>query len=162
MGTLLNEKLGPPTERQPRGQQVIKQVAVQLRIAESDLSRMRWLAHRFTSIDELRQQHPEVGTWTQFKELLPDLQEREAPSQDVQSGSMPSAPRTTPMRQVRRPLVSLAKTIETHAQALRGTEETHILMEELKSLAKVLEDQLHIRLTVTLHRQPAATVADGE
>jgi hypothetical protein len=41
-GELLNRRLGPPTERLPNGQQVLKKAAKQVRIAESDLSRMRW------------------------------------------------------------------------------------------------------------------------
>jgi hypothetical protein len=72
-GALLNKRLGLPTERLAHGQHVLKTVAKQLQIAECDLSRMRWFAHRFQSVEDLQQKHSEIRTWTQVKELLASL-----------------------------------------------------------------------------------------
>jgi len=72
-GDLLNRRLGAPTERLAHGQQVLKKVARQLQIAESDLSRMRWFAHLFQSVVDFQEKHPSTGSWTKVKELIPGL-----------------------------------------------------------------------------------------
>jgi hypothetical protein len=76
-GVLLNERLGPPTEGQPYGLRVLERVGKELRIAQSDLSRMRWFAHLFVDLDRSRQEYPRVDSWTGVKELLPGLKPRE-------------------------------------------------------------------------------------
>jgi len=73
MGKLLNARLGPPTERQPHGQRVLKMAAKKLGIAESELNRMRWFAHLFGGVAALRQSHPEIDSWAKFKAALPSL-----------------------------------------------------------------------------------------
>jgi hypothetical protein len=71
-GRLLNERLGSPDRRQPHARQVLKMVAGELGIAESDLNRMRWYAH-LTDATALRQDHPEITSWTRIKEELTNL-----------------------------------------------------------------------------------------
>jgi hypothetical protein len=71
-GRLLNERLGSPDKRQPHAQRVLQTAAKRLRVAESDLSRMRWLAH-LDAVHAFRQSHPEIDSWTRFKEALPNL-----------------------------------------------------------------------------------------
>lgn len=71
-GYLLNARLGTPTERQPQGQRVLKTAAERLGKAESDLNRMRWYSH-LVDVTALRQEHPEIDSWTRFKEALTDL-----------------------------------------------------------------------------------------
>ena len=73
MGSLVNQRLGPPTKRQPHGKQVLKLASDRLRISVSELSRMRQLAHRFPTVAALREQHPWVDSFTRFKELLSTL-----------------------------------------------------------------------------------------
>src|SRR4051795_8430934 len=60
VGALLNEKLGPPDKRLPHGTQTLKKAASRLEVAESDLSRFRWFAHRFSSVEDFQKQHPRV------------------------------------------------------------------------------------------------------
>jgi len=72
-GSLLNERLGPPDKRQPHARRVLKMVVAELGIAESDLNRMRWLAHLFADVAALRQARPEITNWTRFKVALPSL-----------------------------------------------------------------------------------------
>jgi hypothetical protein len=73
MGKLLNARLGPPTERQPHGQRVLKEAAEALECSESELNRMRWFAHLFGDVAALRQSHPEIDSWAKFKAALPSL-----------------------------------------------------------------------------------------
>ena len=73
MGSLLNQRLGPPDKRQPLRKRVLELASGRLGISVSELSRMRWLAHLFASVGDLREKHPKVNTFTEFKELLPDL-----------------------------------------------------------------------------------------
>jgi len=75
-GVLLNERLGPPTVGQPYGRRVLERVGGELRVAQSDLSRMRWFAFLFVDPDRLRQEYPGVNSWAGVKELLPSLKPR--------------------------------------------------------------------------------------
>ena len=168
MGKLLNAQLGDPTKRQPRDQWVLKGVSVRLKIAESDLSRMRWFAHLFKEYEGLKQRHPEVGSWSQLKKLLPTLKVKEQASGNGQSGVKPAgqSPPKTPNRavgKVKRPLGSLTRAIQEHATTLNNTEERNALVRMLKEFAKVLEEKLQIRLSVTLPRKPTRpTPAAGD
>jgi hypothetical protein len=71
-GRLLNERLGSPDKRQPHARRVLKLVAEELEVAESDLNRMRWFAH-LVDATAFRQDHPQIVSWTKFKDGLPDL-----------------------------------------------------------------------------------------
>jgi hypothetical protein len=75
-GVLLNKRLGLPGEAQAYGQEVLKRVGKECRIAQSDLSRMRWFARLFDNLEGFQQAHPGVNSWTDVKELLPDLKPR--------------------------------------------------------------------------------------
>ncbi len=73
-GRLLNDCLGEPTDRQPRGQSVLEQAAKALRIAVSELNRMRWFAY-FSKDEKSCWGELSEGSrcWTQFKQRLPSL-----------------------------------------------------------------------------------------
>lgn len=73
-GRLLNARLGSPTERQPRGQRVLRQAADKLHTAQSELSRMRWFAY-FSKDGESfwGEEDPDKRTWNSFKKILPGL-----------------------------------------------------------------------------------------
>jgi hypothetical protein len=76
MGKLLNERLGPPTERQNYGEAILKQAAKRLQISVSELNRMRWFAHLFSDFAALRTARPAIRSWMQFKAALPSLKPR--------------------------------------------------------------------------------------
>jgi len=84
-GKVLNDRLGPPTERLEHGQRVLKKVGEELGIAESDLSRMRWFAHYFASVEDFETQHQGKHSWTQVKELLPSLASSRANEQQSEA-----------------------------------------------------------------------------
>ena len=153
MGTLLNAQLGLPTQRQPHGQWVLKQVSVRLRIAESELSRMRWFAHHFKTVAGLRRRHPEVRSWTGVRELLPSLKDGGQAGRNGQDGASPAgrpargAPKG-PAGAVQRSLKNLAAAVRKHGAALRTEAERKAVMEKLLEVGKVLEETLQIRLTV--------------
>jgi len=73
MGALLNSRLGSPTERLAHGEGVLKKAEKQLRISESALSRMRWFAYLFESLEDFQEKHPEKRSWTKARKLLPPL-----------------------------------------------------------------------------------------
>jgi hypothetical protein len=72
-GKLLNARLGNPTKRLTHGGKILKKAAKLLQMAESDLSRMRWFAFLFESIQDFDQKHPKVYSWTKVKELIPEI-----------------------------------------------------------------------------------------
>ena len=69
-GMLLNRQLGNPGQRSPYGAGVVKQVAEELKIAVSDISRFRRFAARYPTLEAFEQQHPEVNSWTGVRELI--------------------------------------------------------------------------------------------
>jgi len=92
-GKLLNERFGEPTTRQARGAGLLKAAAERLGVAESELSRMRNVAHHFESLEEFVQKHG-TKTWTEVKDLLPALKaakseaaKPKAAKPDAESGS---------------------------------------------------------------------------
>lgn len=75
IGKLLNENLGTPDKRLKLGGQVLKMAAERMKISESEISRMRWLAFLFTDIPAMQKDHPECMDWTRFKSELPAIRE---------------------------------------------------------------------------------------
>lgn len=73
-GDLLNRRLGVPgASRLARGELAVKQVMAELGISASEVSRLRWFAHRFESIEDLKAKHPEAMSWRKVKALLPKM-----------------------------------------------------------------------------------------
>jgi len=74
IGSLLNERLGPPTQRQRRGRFVLTHAAQSLQIAVSELNRMRWFAHLSKDEQSCWGDTPmDKRSWTKFKKRLPNL-----------------------------------------------------------------------------------------
>jgi hypothetical protein len=102
-GVLLNERLGPPTNGQPYGRGVLKQVGERYKLAQSDISRMRRFASHFVDVDRFQQEYPEVNRWTEIKELLPDLK----PRKGGEAKDQPVSPSSRALRGVIRSLTRL-------------------------------------------------------
>lgn len=72
-GLLLNEQLGTPEQHFEHGRKVIKRCTEVLGVSQPELSRMRWFAFHFKSLDEMAANHPGLKSWKQVKEILPRL-----------------------------------------------------------------------------------------
>ena len=103
-GAKLNTHFGPPTVRQSYGPATLKTHAENLGVAESDLSRMRWFAHHFKSVDDLRGGHPDVTTWTQVKVLLATLAKPKRAGKGTPDGDHKKPKADRPARRVIRAL----------------------------------------------------------
>jgi len=143
MGKLLNERLGLPTGRQPHGRRVLKMAAQEMEIAESDLGRFRWYTH-LCEVNNLRQSHPEIDTWTKFKEALPSLK--------AEFGYEVREPAANPSRPasgvVDRLLTNLAATIDGLGDQPEDAEREKFV-EGLRVLAEAFL-RLKIRVVVTV------------
>jgi len=143
-GKLLNERLGPPTKSQPHGQRVLKMVAEKLGIAESDSNRMRWFAH-FVDVNALRQSHPEVDSWTRFKEALPSLK-----AEFGHGARKPAANRSRPA------FDGVARSLSGLAAKLNGLDiqpedaERDKLVDGLRDLAEAAYRRFKIRVVVAV------------
>jgi len=69
-GAWLNVQHGAPTQRQPYGEGTLQQYKEKLGVSESDVSRMRWFAHYFPSLEDLKKEAPTATTWTKVKEVI--------------------------------------------------------------------------------------------
>ena len=73
VGKVLNKRVGPPSDRKVYGGAVLELYGKELGISPSDLNRIGWFAALFPDLSALREQHPEIDTWTKFKTALPSL-----------------------------------------------------------------------------------------
>lgn len=67
LGKLLDTHLGTDKGRQPYGAHVIQRIAEELKIARSELTRMRQFAQQYGSYDEFHEQHPDCRNWSEVK-----------------------------------------------------------------------------------------------
>jgi hypothetical protein len=140
-GVLLNRRLGPPTARQSRGQKVLKLVAQGLGLAESELNRMRWFAHLFADLADLRARHPEIDSWTRFKAMLPRLK----PDEGGRARKPAADPSRPAVRGVVRALTTLAS--KFNRLDLRPDEPMRqALVAGLRELAEAAAGRLQIRV----------------
>jgi hypothetical protein len=112
-GLALNRKFGPPAVRQAYRREVLKHYSECLGISQSELSRMRGLAHHFPSLEDLKASHPDVTTWTEVKELLASLRQHNSDSPDVKK----PATRKGAGRRSRRPIRQALRAIEAASRS---------------------------------------------
>ncbi len=72
-GCRINDLIGPPSKRLRYGDGVLNQVADQIHVSRSELSRMRKLAEVYSDLDAFRVSHPKCNTWSQVKAHLATL-----------------------------------------------------------------------------------------
>ena len=136
-GVFLNRRLGPPTGRQRYGGEVLKSVGRRLRISESELSRMRWLAHLATDLAGFQKKHPKIDSWMQFKRALPNLK---PPKGDKAKGA--SRDRSNPPSGgLVKPLKSLTAKLRRMAP-IPGGKRGEALRESLRELIEVAQSYL--------------------
>jgi len=151
-GLLLNAHFGPPTERQTRGEGVLNSAAEQLQTTVSELSRMRWFAVHFRSVEDLNDQHPRVKSWTSVKELLPKLMpgwqpptekspESAETSQDAPKEQVP------PFTRLKQSLAELSSTVQEIPQNLPA-EEKQDLLAKVRKFVEVVTSHLGIQVSV--------------
>jgi hypothetical protein len=107
-GLLLNKRLGPPIKAQLYGPGVLKRAAEECRTAQSELSRMRWFAHLFDTLDRFQKEYPGVKSWTEVKELLPGLK----PHKGSEAGGQTATPSRPATGGVSRSLTGLIKKLK--------------------------------------------------
>jgi hypothetical protein len=161
IGELLNRRYDPPTEKQARGKYIMTLAANRLHISIPDLSRMRWLAFLFKSVEDLKAKHPDVTTWTKFKERLPALKQQAGLAADsVHEQAAPAAAKKQggAARKVVRSLKRLTDMVKKNEAAL-GKEERDALAAKLQEFARVVAEKFQIRLTVSRPRKPTEPAA---
>jgi len=145
-GKLLIEESGPPTERQPHGQRVLEMAAERLRIAVSEVNRMRWFAFLFGDVAAFRQSHPENASWTTFKAELPDLKAKHLGREARKPAANPSRPAA---RRVARAIASLTAKLNRLDKPPVGAEREKFVA-AVRELAKAATRRLKIRVDVVV------------
>jgi len=151
-GKLLNDRFGPPTKRQSRGEEAVAAVSKQLHVAESELSRMRRFAHHFDSVEAMTEPYPEATTWTAVKALLPRLKPKgNRPKNRTKGGAASSrTPRPTksvPFGRMKRLLESLSSKLGGARKGLSESEKKRLL-KQFKKFAEAVSKCLDIEVSV--------------
>jgi len=141
-GALLNERLGPPTARQAHGRQVLKRVGEELRVSESELSRMRWLAHLFNDPVYIRHGDRKIESWTQFKEVLPTLK----PPKGRRARTLPSGSSRS-VKKLARSLQNLTLKLPRLDDRPEDAERA-LICERLQELAEAVSSRLQIPVRI--------------
>jgi len=86
-GKTLNQRLGPPTSRLPRGEGVMGLLAEQTGLSESSLNRLRWFAFRFPTFEDFEVSQSEVNSWEKVCVLLVEISQKEKIAEAANNGS---------------------------------------------------------------------------
>jgi hypothetical protein len=70
IGKLLNERLGPPANRQRYGGAIMEAAANELGTDKTNICRFRRFADKFADYDGFFIEYPQVKSWTQVREML--------------------------------------------------------------------------------------------
>jgi hypothetical protein len=142
-GRLLNHHFGSPAvTRQSRGQQVLKLVAERLGTNLSDLSRMRWFAEHFKTLEALKEGYPGVDNWTRVKALLSTLN-----SQEGGQGAAKTKGQSAILRELMRSLEALSSKFGRITQD-PGDLEKEAFQAKLREFVEALPGVLQVRLSV--------------
>jgi len=107
----LNDQHGPPTDRQEYRKGTLKKYKTSLGVGESDVSRMRWFAYEFKSVEDLKAKHPKATTWTKVKEVLAVLRRpKDAPAGTSPSDEMKLVVKDRPVDQ----LIAVMQSVQSH------------------------------------------------
>jgi len=134
-GALLNERYGNPDKRLPRGKEILAEVAGQLQVAQSELSRTRRFAFHFKSVEDLRSTHPEVTSWTAVKGLLPTLK----PQGDKKGRAKRSAKTPKPDVLIARKVKEISQMLDDLPSKFREIEKDLLKNEDRENLQAKFE-----------------------
>lgn len=153
-GTLLNQHLGDPATRAKRGAEVVKNAAERLGTTKSDISRVRWFAYLFSSIQDLGDKYPKAKSWTAVKGILPEAR-REAMPEAMPKGKTQGA--GTKSRAANRIKVLKLKKVECLLNQLQklitGVNEHLDKVEQADLQSKISDTAEKIRICLSTEKQ---------
>jgi len=155
MGEVLNAQVGPPARRKAHGRRVLELYGAELGIAPSDLNRMGWFSHLFPDYSAFRTKHPEIDSWTRFKEELPSLR----PSKGGKARERLANPSNPALGGVARSLANLTSKLNGLDIRPVGAERQK-LVDALRELAGAASRRLRIKVEVAVGvkvRKPVVT-----
>jgi len=160
-GQFLNDKLGSPEQRQQRGKGVLKQVAKELGVAVSELSRMRAFAHAYKSVKDFNLAHAGVMTWSAVKKAIPRYKPQRSVPKVHPPSTVPYAPKS------RKPIAprveALKRSLNDLASRLGKVSDLpdhkkQELTEAIQAFAGAIPGCLGVRLTVEKVKDQAQEV----
>jgi len=153
-GILLNQHLGNPATRNQRGAEVVKNAAERLGTTKSDISRVRWFAYLFSSIQDLGDKYPKAKSWTAVKGILPEAR-REAMPEAMPKGKTQGA--GTKSRAANRIKVLKLKKVECLLNQLQklitGVNEHLDKVEQADLQRKISDTAEKIRICLSTEKQ---------
>ena len=157
IGALLNKRLGPPTARLPRGEKTLEKAANAIGISKSETNRMRWMAHLFDSIDQLKKEYPDCSSWNNFKKKLPGLKQSKLEEVGIKKEASP--------RSQHRGLIPTIRRVSDKLEGLELIPDQELdneVRRELRRMIEVAKRYLDNEMKVTPPRegQLSATAAN--
>jgi hypothetical protein len=154
-GVILNARFGPPTTRQPRGENVLGLVSRETNIDASDLNRMRWFAFRFKDFATFQDSCPETRTWSQVRLLLAEMANKENVAQGAESGAPQDTKTEAELRKVMAGLKALAGLL---TQPLPLNEDARDELQfSLRKLSRKLKETCGVEMTISDNTDAVST-----
>jgi translation initiation factor 1 (eIF-1/SUI1) len=138
-GAEINKRLGPTSERQPHGYEVVKTLSIDLGLDTSEISRLRRFAELAANFEEFVAQNPACKTWHKAKLLLAGHDNGDSSDEDDEQSS-----------EVRGLIVRIRNTtiaVKKQKVVVSGMDKTELLL-ELQKLARALVKRAGVTLTV--------------
>lgn len=153
-GAMLNARYGSPAVRQKHGEATFIKLSKLIGVAESEISRMRWFAHLFISLSDLKTKHSTTTTWTQVKTLLAQLRA----TTDVKAqGNRKKVGAKRPVGRV----IEVAKAFQKRVQKLgklsQDTDDWKALRKAVDVMLKAAGASLGLQISVTDTAQPESS-----
>jgi len=146
MGAMLNghPQIGPPTVRLKYGRAIMKRASDRLALDTSELSRLRWFAYHFQSVEDLNSKHPEVKSWREVKVLLAKLSPAKGKGKARKTVAKNVAPQLC--RAVASSLEAATERLHQLGSCPDGEDAT-TLLEKIQAFVEAVNSRLQVRLT---------------
>ncbi len=155
-GKILNDRIGPPTERLPRGEGVMRMLAEEANLDESALNRMRWFAYRFTSFEAFQTAHADRSSWNSVCLLLVELSQGERKVEAAKAGSAKSSKPSKEVQAILRSLQAAVKTLP--GEQVQVDDSSLVDIDAgLKKLCLGLEKSIGRNVTISIETTESAT-----
>jgi len=152
-GARINAVYGPPTERQAYRGATLQRHSEMLGVSESDISRMRWFAHHFSSVEDLKTKHPTATSWTKVKTLIAQL--------SASTELVAKAPSDYKKLEAERPIrqaIKAAHALQQHVHKLGklqlGSDDWTVMCEAVDAMLKAVENSLGLHFQIVSTGMP--------
>ncbi len=143
-GRKLVDLIGPPSNRQAYGAEILKQVCKQIGVSRSEVSRMRKFANAYPDLKQFQHDHSECTTWTKVKSHLATIDDSGRPVPEKENEAEKAA---SPVNGVCSLIKSLTKKVQGFEANSTPEDRKHVI-DAFETLAQAVRDTFGVTILV--------------